>query len=145
MHAGTTACRHEGMSCVVSCHASTARLSHTSHVPDPAATLQDRVVQPDPQRHAEYQRHFQAYKALYPALKPGFHAAAGQQQQQQQGGAAPAPDAAAAANGSQRAVSKGDDLHSIVSPSILSADFANLARDVDRVVKAGACRAGRCG
>ncbi|PRW57267.1 carbohydrate kinase [Chlorella sorokiniana] len=98
-----------------------------------AMVHQDRVVQPDPQRHAEYQRHFQAYKALYPALKPGFHTAAGQQQQ---GAAAPA--AAEAANGSSRSVSKGDDLHSIVSPSILSADFAHLARDVDRVVRAGA-------
>ncbi|KAI7844200.1 hypothetical protein COHA_002334 [Chlorella ohadii] len=100
-----------------------------------AMVHQDRVVQPDPQRHAEYRRHFQAYTALYPALKPGFHAAASQQQQQQDAAAPPA----AAANGSQQgAGGAAEELHSIVSPSILSADFANLARDVDRVVKAGA-------
>jgi hypothetical protein len=40
------------------------------------------------------------------------------------------------ANGSTAAAAAAD-LHSIVSPSILSADFANLARDVARVVAAG--------
>jgi hypothetical protein len=106
--------------------------------PTPAAqppappSPQDRVVRPDPQRHAEYRRHYAAYRRLYPALKPGFHAtaAAGQatatQQQAQGQGQALTPQRAAA------------DLRSIVSPSILSADFANLARDVARVVAAGA-------
>lgn len=85
-------------------------------------------MQPDPQRHAEYRRHYEAYTRLYPALKPGFHAAAG------------APPQPPAANGAPAAVSGrgGEPLHSIVSPSILSADFANLARDVARVVDAGA-------
>ena len=103
---------------------------HASPRPPLPAAAQDRVVRPDPQRHAEYRRHYEAYKRLYPALKPGFHAAAG-------GAAEPtAPPAAAPA----AAVSghKGEPLHSIVSPSILSADFAHLARDVQRVVDAGA-------
>lgn len=107
-------------------------------VPTACAAMvhQDRVVMPDPQRHAQYRQHYAAYKALYPALKPGYHtasrhadassaaaaAAAGQQHGQQQ----------------QAAGQRREGLSSIVSPSILSADFSNLARDVQRVVDAGA-------
>lgn len=90
---------------------------------------------PDPQRHAQYRQHYAAYKALYPALKPVFHSAAAARE-------AEAQLAAAAAQGSQPAAAQQegrDALHSIVSPSILSADFANLARDVKRVVEAGGC------
>ncbi len=34
----------------------------------------DKVIEPDPQRHQLYQEILQRYKALYPALRPGFHA-----------------------------------------------------------------------
>lgn len=101
------------------------------------------MVQPDPQRHAEYRRHYRAYKALYPALKPGFHAAAAAASQAPT--AADAPDVAqkqgqqGQEQGQQQGRQQdGADLHSIVSPSILSADFSSLARDVARVVAAGA-------
>ncbi|EFN54952.1 hypothetical protein CHLNCDRAFT_134711 [Chlorella variabilis] len=108
-----------------------------------ACSHMDRVVQPDPQRHAEYRRHYRAYKALYPALKPGFHAAAAAASQAPT--AADAPDVAqkqgqqGQEQGQQQGRQQdGADLHSIVSPSILSADFSSLARDVARVVAAGA-------
>lgn len=89
---------------------------------------------PDPQRHAAYRQHYAAYKELYPALKPGFHATAVR-----------AADAAAAAAQQQEEAqalaqyrrAPPAELHSIVSPSILSADFSNLAHDVKRVVEAG--------
>ena len=84
----------------------------------------ERVVQPDPASHAAYKAHYAAYKALYPALRPGCHAG---------GAAAGAPEPQLAA---QRAYPSG--VHAIISPSILSADFANLAADVNRVASAGA-------
>lgn len=88
---------------------------------------------PDAQRHAQYRQHYTAYKALYPALKPVFHSAAAAREAEAQ--------LAAAASGTQQhaaaAAQQREALHSIVSPSILSADFANLARDVKRVVEAG--------
>ena len=79
----------------------------------------ERVVQPDPASHAAYKAYYAAYKALYPALRPGCHAGAPEPQ--------PAP---------QRAYPSG--VHAIISPSILSADFANLAAEVNRVADAGA-------
>ncbi len=97
---------------------------------------QDRVVMPNAERHAQYRQHYAAYKALYPALKPVFHSAAAAREAE-----ATLATAAAAADGSrQQGVAQQQQreaLHSIVSPSILSADFANLARDVKRVVEAG--------
>ncbi|PSC72161.1 carbohydrate kinase [Micractinium conductrix] len=94
-----------------------------------AMVHQDRVVQPDPQRHAEYASHYAAYKQLYPALQPGFHAAAAR--------CAPPPKAPPPPPAAE-ALARRAQLHSIVSPSILSADFANLQSDVQRVVDAGA-------
>lgn len=86
----------------------------------------DRLVHPDPLRHAQYKKHYAAYKALYPALKPGFH---------RNVPAAPAVPPPAAVP----PVYTGEGgLRAIVSPSILSADFAYLARDVIRVAAAGA-------
>ncbi len=67
-------------------------------------------------------QHYLAYKALYPSLKACFHASA-------QLPAAAAAVAAAGNNAGQP--------HAIVSPSILSADFAHLAADVNRVAAAG--------
>jgi hypothetical protein len=82
-----------------------------------------RVVQPDLARHEEYKILYQRYKALYPALKPGFYAAAGEALPR----ARPPPRAPSVRG-----------LRPIVSPSILSADFAMLARDVEMVAAAGA-------
>jgi ribulokinase/ribulose-phosphate 3-epimerase len=96
----------------------------------------DRVVAPDAARHAAYRPLFAAYKALYAALKPGHHRAAA--------------DAAAAALGPATLVprplsdpnavdlTRPRRLAPIVSPSILSADFAALGADVERVWRAGA-------
>ncbi|WIA20610.1 hypothetical protein OEZ85_004993 [Tetradesmus obliquus] len=96
-----------------------------------------RVVQPNPERHAEYARFYNAYKALYPALKTVRLAMEPQQQQQQQpldgpNGSSSAAAAAAAAG------SGGSLLPAIISPSILAADFANLAQEVASVQAAGA-------
>lgn len=65
---------------------------------------------------------------LYPALQPGFHAAAAR--------CAPPPKAPPPPPAAE-ALARRAQLHSIVSPSILSADFANLQSDVQRVVDAG--------
>jgi hypothetical protein len=75
---------------------------------------------------APRRQHYLAYKALYPSLKACFHSLA------QQPGAA----AAVAAAGSSKAEAW-PHAGPIVSPSILSADFATLAADVNRVVAAG--------
>ncbi|GAB4814271.1 hypothetical protein N2152v2_001317 [Parachlorella kessleri] len=98
----------------------------------------DRVVQPDPQRHQEYRRHYLAYKALYPSLRTSFHA----QSQRSSPAAAAATALTTAADGVCHGSSSSSQAwqHAgpIVSPSILSADFANLAADVNRVAAAGA-------
>ncbi|KAI3438241.1 hypothetical protein D9Q98_000678 [Chlorella vulgaris] len=101
---------------------------------------QDRVVQPDPACHAEYRRLHAAYKKLYPALKPGFHAtaAAGSSAKPANGSSAAGAGQAQAQQQQQQQQQQLSNLHSIVSPSILSADFSNLERDVRRVVAAGA-------
>ena len=99
---------------------------------------QDRIVQPDPQRHAEYRRHYQAYKALYHALKPGCHAAVATAAAAATSAAALEPAAAASQQQRRQQQQQQELLHAIVSPSILSADFSNLERDVRRVVDAGA-------
>lgn len=65
-----------------------------------------------------------AYKALYPTLKPCFYASA--------------QPMTAVLGGFRNGGS--EQVHAIVSPSILSADFANLAADVIRVAAAGAAR-----
>lgn len=43
------------------------RFHRPTHLPAP----QDRVVQPNPERHAEYRRHYAAYKASQPGT-PGL-------------------------------------------------------------------------
>lgn len=84
----------------------------------------DRVVHPDPERHLVYKQFYAAYKQLYPALKTCSHYGAGARAVQVLAPAVPPPAPR--------------PLHPIVSPSILSADFAMLAQDVNRVAAAGA-------
>jgi hypothetical protein len=103
-----------------------------------------RTVQPDAACHAVYAALFsERYSRLYPALKPLFHSAA----------AAPGAAAAAGDSGSGGGVAQphavaaataatADGLapppRPIVAPSILSADFAALGEDVEKVLAAGA-------
>jgi ribulokinase/ribulose-phosphate 3-epimerase len=105
----------------------------------------ERVVTPNEATRAKYKPHYERYRSLYPALKPIFHAGAGTGT----GTLKPASGQAAAApvsNGpSASALAVNPPLvfpsthpHAIVSPSILSADFATLADDVQRVAAAGA-------
>lgn len=82
-----------------------------------------RVVRPDLERHAEYRAHYAAYRALYPSLKSCFHASA---------------VAKTSAEVTITTKSTATGLTPIISPSILSADFAMLAEDVHRVSSAGA-------
>jgi ribulose-phosphate 3-epimerase len=123
--------------------------------PDIATAIQsmvkiEKVVHPDPEQHDLYRKHYAAYKQLYPALKRCVHyrhsepkdstdpraAAEGMIGNE---GAAHALAAALTKQGNNILnTSKSRSPHAIVSPSILSADFANLARDVERVSKAGA-------
>eukprot|EP00887_Chlorella_sp_A99_P007355 scaffold2.g7355.t1 len=90
-------------------------------------------VRPDPERHAAYAKHYEAYRRLYPQLQPCFH-----------GLPAPAGGAAAAvllAPPATRALLAAADvgpLRARVAPSILSADFARLAEEVNEVFVAGA-------
>lgn len=84
-----------------------------------------RVVKPDPERQLLYKQHYAAYKQLYPGLKTCSHY-----------GAKPPALPAALSGGAQPRDAA--PLRAIVSPSILSADFATLAQDVICVAKAGA-------
>lgn len=90
-------------------------------------------------------RFYRAYKALYHAYKSVRQALEDQpqqvgqqqppQQQQQQAG----PTAAAApAAGSTKQAAGGSLLQAIIAPSILAADFANLASEVAAIERAGA-------
>jgi ribulose-phosphate 3-epimerase len=88
----------------------------------------ERVVQPNQEAHFAYKQHYAAYKQLYPALKTCSHYG-------------PKPGALSAnnntVNGSSPSTKDVKPLRAIVSPSILSADFATLAADVNRVAAAG--------
>lgn len=92
----------------------------------------DRVVQPDEQRCQEYRKVYAAYKQLYPALKKCVHYQGTTSTIQGDIGGGDGLGGDATRPALKDAVSP------IVSPSILSADFAMLARDVIRVAKAGA-------
>lgn len=103
----------------------------------------ERVVHPNPQLHEEYKRHYDAYKELYPALKQCAHYGANIAQRKEIAliGNASAAHALASALSPHELVVVPvpvKPLRAIVSPSILSADFATLANDVNRVAKAGA-------
>lgn len=126
--------------------------------PDVASAIQsmvkiEKVVHPDPEQYARYRKHYAAYKQLYPALKRCVHYRKSSDSidpkddlaEGMVGNDSAAHALAAALTGSNMNLAKNAALpmgisppHPIVSPSILSADFANLARDVERVSKAGA-------
>jgi hypothetical protein len=77
-------------------------------------------------------RFYNAYKALYPALtlvRLAMDIEPQQQQQQQQQQNVPGSSSSAAA----AAGSGGSLLPAIISPSILAADFANLAQEVNSI------------
>jgi hypothetical protein len=76
----------------------------------------------------EHCRFYNAYKSLYPALKTVRLAMEPPQQQQQQQDGPDSSTSAAAAAGSG-----GSLLPAIISPSILAADFANLAQEVNSI------------
>lgn len=85
-----------------------------------------RVIEPDAARNQAYKKHFASYQQLYPALKKCSH---------YRGrflGLTESNDT------TESMVDQIKSLRPIVSPSILSADFAALANDVIRVSKAGA-------
>jgi ribulose-phosphate 3-epimerase len=85
----------------------------------------ERVVEPNKEAHYLYKQHYAAYKQLYPALKTCAHYG-------------PKPSGTSLFSKIERATSKDvQPLRAIVSPSILSADFATLAADVNRVAAAG--------
>ena len=87
-----------------------------------------REVLPNMERHLVYKHHYSMYKQLYPALKMCTHY-----------GPKPAPLLSSSLTGSGGGSEEESPLlRPIVSPSILSADFATLAADVNRVAAAGA-------
>ncbi|KAF8062764.1 ribulose-phosphate 3-epimerase [Scenedesmus sp. PABB004] len=88
-----------------------------------------RVVQPDPARHAAYARLKTVRHALDDEHPPAAAAApAGE----------PAAGGRAAAGAASGAAAGGGALPAIISPSILAADFANLASEVATIEAAGA-------
>lgn len=89
------------------------------------------MVLPDPERHRQYAQHYAMYQQLYPQLQP-IHGS-------------PPPAAAdagppVAAPETTALLARADvgGLRARVSPSILSADFARLAEEVNEVFLAGA-------
>jgi len=103
----------------------------------------EKVIYPNPQLHEEYTRHYKAYKELYPALKQCAHYGGTVVQPKEAAliGNALAVDVPASALAPHELIAASlpvKPLRAIVSPSILSADFAMLADDVNRVAKAGA-------
>jgi ribulose-phosphate 3-epimerase len=105
--------------------------------PDVRAAVQamvhiDRIVQPDPARTQAYRMQFATYQQLYTALKKCNHYRSDVLPQVLSAGLSVER---ATADSSANASSA---LRAIISPSILSADFAALARDVIRVAQAGA-------
>jgi ribulose-phosphate 3-epimerase len=87
----------------------------------------ERVVHPNKEAHYLYKQYYAAYKQLYPALKTCSHYGT-------------KPGALATSSGDVGGSGRAQDvkpLRAIVSPSILSADFATLAADVNRVAAAG--------
>ncbi|KAL4523089.1 hypothetical protein Ndes2437B_g00232 [Nannochloris sp. 'desiccata'] len=91
----------------------------------------ERVVEPNTEAHYLYKQHYAAYTQLYPALKTCSHYG-------------PKPSARLLPKNSLISKIGGGNitrdvhpLRAIVSPSILSADFATLAADVNRVAAAG--------
>jgi hypothetical protein len=96
-------------------HAAVAAMVHTG-----------RTVLPDAAGVAAYLPLYEKYKRLYPALAPLNHAP--------QRAIAPAAPAARKAP----AAARGGPPRPHIAPSILAADFANLAAEVARVVAGGA-------
>jgi ribulokinase/ribulose-phosphate 3-epimerase len=100
----------------------------------------DKVVQPDSDTYEQYKQYYNAYKALYPSLKTLVHATSKM--------AAAAAGSEVGDNGSKKrrvdttttttTTTANKHPKPIVSPSILSADFARLAEEVHRVSNAGA-------
>ena len=108
----------------------------------------NKVVHPDPAKHAAYAKPYTRYKALYPALKEVFHDAAaeaaaarravrdGSTAIQDGSTTVQAAAAGAVADGSSSRGKTG--LPPIISPSILAADFADLGSEVARALDGGA-------
>lgn len=92
-----------------------------------------RVVHPDPMRNQAYKSFFSSYKQLYSALKRCSH------YRSDDLFSGDASTSWVSSDGeTQKASVIERPLKPIVSPSILSADFAALAADVIQVAKAGA-------
>ena len=112
----------------------------------------DRVVQPNPTMHMEYEDHYKRYIGLYPALKPTFQS--GQSLQKNSNG----PDCRSStspAEGelmalreplpspsplppSSSGAAPSSSLRGLISASILAADFTCLGSEVFSALAAGA-------